>query len=144
MACWGTMEHEKPDESAPALIRNLCLDELREQRERSLPTEVTGFGRDLARRVQIAEAIGVANPLVREQLEVLATEGVRRAGQPIESTGRPRLVSFRKRRLTSGGAGVCARECRRSAIFLLAEPGFPPCSDSERTSEFDIMLPTDD
>ena len=90
---------------APAgipLVRDLGLDEQRQESERFLPAEIAGLGRNdvghpflhdaqlgpdghllqahrhlkLPRQVRIVEMVRVANAFVRNQLEVLATEGV--------------------------------------------------------------------
>ena len=83
-----------------SLIRNLRLDELRQECERFLPAEVASFGgndfrdsllhdvhlgsdqtpssRDrhlhLARQVRVIESVGVSNALVGDQFEVLSAE----------------------------------------------------------------------
>src|SRR2546423_12796725 len=88
---------------------NFSLDELRTQRERFLPTQVARLGWNggwdaflhdvqfrsakhllagdrglhLAGQVWIVESIRVANELVRPQFQVLAAEGVARAGAEV-------------------------------------------------------------
>src|SRR6188474_1535015 len=88
--------------SAWESARNFWLDQLAEQRQRNLPAEVAHFGgndfryallhdvqlgaagdlpevhghRDEAGQVGIVEFVGVAQALVRLQLEVLAAEGM--------------------------------------------------------------------
>src|SRR5690349_21602794 len=89
-----------------ALLADLRLDQLREQRERVLPAEITGFRRDgggyaflhdvhfrpqryglqrhgdrhHARQVGIVELVGMADALVGHQLEILPAERMAVAG----------------------------------------------------------------
>src|SRR6266536_4212823 len=89
-------------DAASRLVRNLGLDELGEEGQRLLPPEVTSLGRNhlgnsflhdgdfsaarhllqrhgalhFPRQVRVVELVGVANALVRHELEISSPEGM--------------------------------------------------------------------
>src|SRR6185503_17828364 len=104
-----------------SLSWNLGFDELRQQRERLLPAEIAGFGRDgagyaflhdiqlgpaerllqghhsphLSGQIRIVKFVGMDNTFVRHQFEVLAAKRVASAGGEVRERHSERAADFR-------------------------------------------------